>query len=956
MHMHPSQLVHCRMTCKRLSCLAFCLAVFAIIPRATAAELLPAERTIPEAIDYYLDQGLASRGIATAPQALPEVVLRRTMLDLVGRIPTSHELAQFLASNEADKRARLVEQLMSSPGYVRHNAREFDRLLSAENENAPSLEAYLIDAMKQRKSWDRMFAELLGASAEPNDGAAQFVIGRLSDRDSLTRDLSSVFFGVNVSCCQCHDHPTVDYLSQDFYFGLKAFFHRSYEFQGRLLDREFAEPMKFKPKMGEEKEARLLLVSGTSADPTAVGVENLKGKIEEEDKLIARFRAEFGEKKQYPPPPAFVPRKSLVEIALQPGERDWLAKSIVNRLWYRFFGYALVMRVDQMHPENPPSHPELLNWLARDFVDHGYDLHRLIQGIVLSRAYSRVSNWDASPPPPGEAFAVAVVRPLSPVQFALSLRVASRPDLLNMEMTSEQLDQQLLKLEDEAKKTIAPLLPHPIEGLQIGVSEALQLSNDPELLALSGEGLVSLLVPLGTADEAVDMAFRTVLSRSPDQDERQAIQAYVRAAAAELPMPLREKLALVQRSQLQIPQLEQQQKSIEEQAVQQGLRGILERTEDYLSLAAEQFATDDDATLNSRLQSLNLDPIVYRNWRNYLGLRIAGSENDPQNVLANHFTEVMNEAFGNSQFVGLGTPQTPCVLVNQTDQDSPLLPAKRVTVHPSPTQAVVVGWRSPISGSINVSVTVQDRDAGGGNGIASFVQLHSVRGVSLLATSEIANGGRFSFQSSSQIAVSEGDVVALVVDPLQSNHGFDTTEVDFQILEVGPMQRKWDLNRDVATSIRQNPHGDSHGHAEVWHFCMTGKPRPRYAAGSTIEEWMATLQRKNGNEARLKELSTKIQLMLLAAQSAGQSEADSKTRAQLTGKDSPLAAGLDRAALISPQARSQLDALNQSLAAARENSTLKPSEDEQALIEKARRMWQQVVWAMLASAEFRFIP
>ena len=85
-----------------------------------------------------------------------------------------------------------------------------------------------------------------------------------------------------------------------------------------------------------------------------------------------------------------------------PGERDFFARSIVNRVWHRLFGRGLVMPLDQMHSANPPSHPELLAWLARDTVDHGYDLRRLIRGLVLSRAYARASRWDgrrAAPAP-----------------------------------------------------------------------------------------------------------------------------------------------------------------------------------------------------------------------------------------------------------------------------------------------------------------------------------------------------------------------------------------------------------------------------------------------------------------------------------------------------------------------------------------------------------------------------
>ena len=71
------------------------------------------------------------------------------------------------------------------------------------------------------------------------------------------------------------------------------------------------------------------------------------------------------------------------------------------------------MPLDQMHSANPPSHPELLAWLARDVADHGYDLRRLIRGLVLSEAYSRSSRWEGADPPRPSLFAVALVRPLT---------------------------------------------------------------------------------------------------------------------------------------------------------------------------------------------------------------------------------------------------------------------------------------------------------------------------------------------------------------------------------------------------------------------------------------------------------------------------------------------------------------------------------------------------------------
>ena len=91
-------------------------------------------------------------------------------------------------------------------------------------------------------------------------------------------------------------------------------------------------------------------------------------------------RLEEAKKKKPPPAPKFSARGEAGGARARAGQRDFFARSIVNRVWYRLFGRGLVMPLDQMHSENPPSHPELLQWLARDMVEHGYDLRRLIRG------------------------------------------------------------------------------------------------------------------------------------------------------------------------------------------------------------------------------------------------------------------------------------------------------------------------------------------------------------------------------------------------------------------------------------------------------------------------------------------------------------------------------------------------------------------------------------------------
>ena len=307
-----------------------------------ASDLLPPKRPIAEVVDYYIDAKLAQAKIAPSAQADDVTLIRRLTLDLAGRIPLVSESTAFLESPYPSKRARLIDKLMSSPEYIRHSATEFDTLLRADNQSAPSLRPYLIQAMGERRSWKQMFGELLGVTSKEVPHQPQnFVLKRLADRDGLTRDVSGVFFGINISCCQCHDHPHVEALTQDYYYGLKAFFDRSFEFHGRLLDKQYSQPLKFTTNHGEERLAEFIFLTGAKVDdPTCV--PDLKKAIEEEGKRIEALKTNFAKDKKFPEQAPFNPRRQLFELAFASGEQELFAKAIINRLWYRFFGYGLV--------------------------------------------------------------------------------------------------------------------------------------------------------------------------------------------------------------------------------------------------------------------------------------------------------------------------------------------------------------------------------------------------------------------------------------------------------------------------------------------------------------------------------------------------------------------------------------------------------------------------------------
>ena len=188
------------------------------------------------------------------------------------------------------------------------------------------------------------------------------------------------------------------------------------------------------------------------------------------------------------------------------------------------------MPLDQMHSANPASHPELLQWLARDFVEHGYDLRRLVHGLVLSRAYARSSRWEGEDVPQDKFFAVAQIRALTPMQMAVSLRLAAtEPE--KIPRSGPEVEKFIDNLERSAAR-LSALFVQPTDNFQVGVDEAMLFANNENLLKeVLGDvpgSLVARLKQIGEPEKRAELAVRSVLSRPVQAEEIRALADYLR--------------------------------------------------------------------------------------------------------------------------------------------------------------------------------------------------------------------------------------------------------------------------------------------------------------------------------------------------------------------------------------------------------------------------------------------
>ena len=155
--------------------------------------------------------------------------LRRVTLDLNGRVPTPREVTAFLDDKSPDKRQQTIRRLMSSPEYPLHLGRVLDDAIQGKYAGDPEFLEYMRSSLAGSQAvGSDVPRDYVGPwDAKERKGADRFLLRRLASLDDLTNDTARVFFGVNISCAKCHDHPLVDDWKQDHYYGMESFFNRT---------------------------------------------------------------------------------------------------------------------------------------------------------------------------------------------------------------------------------------------------------------------------------------------------------------------------------------------------------------------------------------------------------------------------------------------------------------------------------------------------------------------------------------------------------------------------------------------------------------------------------------------------------------------------------------------------------------------------------------------------------
>jgi len=331
-------------------------------------------------VDEEILRVLSDLRLPVSPPASDAAYLRRVSLDLTGRLPEPAAVVAFLADASSDKRSRLVDSLLSSVPYADYWTLRFARLLRFhslpnEKEGVRTYAEWLRRELAQGTPLDVMARQLLTATGDSHVvGPANF--GRMvPDARGHAELVGQFFLGVRLGCANCHNHP-LDQWTQDDYHGLAAVFARLE--RGRNVQLT-------------ARGAVTNLRTNEPALPRIPGVRDL---------------------------PAAGDHRDEVAEWLTSSESRYFARATVNRLWRAMFGRGLVEPTDDLRATNPPTHPELLDRLADDFVHHGYSIRHTLKRIALSHSYGRSEVVVVGNGPDERFYSRAFRRPLDPEVLA----------------------------------------------------------------------------------------------------------------------------------------------------------------------------------------------------------------------------------------------------------------------------------------------------------------------------------------------------------------------------------------------------------------------------------------------------------------------------------------------------------------------------------------------------------
>ena len=457
-------------------------------------------------IDKFIVAKWEKDGLKEAQQPPPvcsdAVFLRRVYLDIIGVIPTVDEAQKFLEDKSPDKRTKLVDDLLNrKEDYAAHWTPFWEEAIGSANVDKVGGIAsrgnhrdWIYKSFVDNKPFDLMVAELIDptlpgyrkpiiSEANGKRVVAAYIRNETHvDTIQSAAAVGQVFLGTGMKCASCHNH---------------------------FLNKEWPQ-------------ARFLAFGGMfgTNDLESIRCEKPSGQF-----VPAKFPFDL------PGVPNEVPKEidqrlhRVTQLLIDPANPRF-AKTIVNRLWKRYLGLGLFEPQDDFRLDHAPSHPELLAWLADDFMRNGYDLKHTIRLILTSRTYQLKYNPELE-----DHFDVNKTEQLTRYYRSPSLRRLTAEQLLDsIRVAMEQrLDSHRRLYLDNGSTALTRVLGRPPAHNEISTARAEDVAIVQALELLNGEEFYERIYSSNIADQlanqkdlamAMDRLYWVALSRPASADER----------------------------------------------------------------------------------------------------------------------------------------------------------------------------------------------------------------------------------------------------------------------------------------------------------------------------------------------------------------------------------------------------------------------------------------------------
>ena len=382
-------------------------------------------------VDRFVHAGLSEAALTPNGLVGDLEFLRRLALDTTGLVPSADQARWFLAKPPETRRTLAIERYMESPDwadswvpYWQDVLAENPGILKPDLNNTGPFRWYIHQALADGHSFDRLVVELIEMEGSLYQGGpAGFGMASLNDAPMAAKAdiLSQAFLANKLSCARCHDAPFHPFRQKDL-FSMAAML----EGEPVLLPASSTVPVR---EGGRKPYVEITLKAGESIDPhwPFSGVSGRDG---------------------FAPPPrntSVDARHALASMMVHPANQRF-SRVVANRVWARFMGRGIVEPLDDWQ-DAEPSNPELLDYLAREFVLSGYDLKHLSGIIFRSHTYQRrpVTDEPASPSEAAKLFAGPMRRQMSAEQLVDSLHAVAGKALDSEELNLNPLGNRSLR-------------------------------------------------------------------------------------------------------------------------------------------------------------------------------------------------------------------------------------------------------------------------------------------------------------------------------------------------------------------------------------------------------------------------------------------------------------------------------------------------------------------------------